>query len=258
MATLSKRFIPQYQEEHHIGSEGVWMNKNAGGSRSLCPDSLFERPHPAQNGEPYPPRTMHKIHAGLQRQMLEFLDTNNTAFREPVTLSTNSCIGKTVKHCYVHCWRKKWSTGTISILTPKSLQRAVLGKHFCIRGGEEQRSLGHSHFVRSENPECYTYIGHRLLCACMSVCQTSSTRQFRRCLKTRWLMTKLYEVVTCGHAENDWGKLSVPISTSSSSRCVGRKFGDLTNCTIGHITSTSVLHLISLSDYFDFMHYSGV
>ena len=45
------------------------------------------------------------------------------------------------------------------------------------------------------------------------------------------------EVVTCVHVkENNGGKLSVPSSSSSSSRCVERIFGDLTNCTIGHIT----------------------
>ena len=47
---------------------------------------------------------------------------------------------------------KLWATGVISILTPKALQRAVffyIGKHFCIRGGEEQRRLGPSQFIRS-------------------------------------------------------------------------------------------------------------
>ena len=45
------------------------------------------------------------------------------------------------------------------------------------------------------------------------------------------------EVVTYDHAkENDRGKISVPNSASSSSRCVEQIFGDLTNCTIGHIT----------------------
>ena len=47
--------------------------------------------------------------------------------------------------------------------TPKSLQRAVfyyIGKCFCIRGGEEQRKLGPSQFLRSEDPDCYTYVEH--------------------------------------------------------------------------------------------------
>ena len=49
----------------------------------------------------------------------------------------------------------------MSIESPKSLQRAVfyyLGKHFCIRGGEEQRRLGPSQLVRSSNPDKYTYV----------------------------------------------------------------------------------------------------
>ena len=166
-------------------------NKAAGSP--LCPDNLLERPNPAQintwlsrfvtearkqNGEPYPPRTMHQILAGLQRHMLEispnaakFLDTNNTAFRElQGTCDTvyrqlhSQGVGTAVKHTVTFTAEeeeKLWSTGVMSILTPKSLQRAVfyyVGKHFCIRGGEEQRNLGPSQFVRSENPDCYMYV----------------------------------------------------------------------------------------------------
>ena len=54
-----------------------------------------------------------------------------------------------------------WADGVIGITNPKALQRAVffyVGKRFCIRGGEEQRRLGPSQFVRSSNPDCYTYV----------------------------------------------------------------------------------------------------
>lgn len=34
------------------------------------------------------------------------------------------------------------------------------GKCFCLRGGEEQRSLGLSQLVRSSDPDCYTYVEH--------------------------------------------------------------------------------------------------
>ena len=33
-------------------------------------------------------------------------------------------------------------------------------KRFCIRGGEEQHSLGPSQFIRSVNPDCFMYVQH--------------------------------------------------------------------------------------------------
>ena len=47
--------------------------------------------------------------------------------------------------------------------SPKVLQRAVFfytGKCFCLRGGEEQRSLGPSQLVRSSDPDCYMHVEH--------------------------------------------------------------------------------------------------
>ena len=35
-----------------------------------------------------------------------------------------------------------------------------VGKRFCIRGGEEQRKLGPSQFLRTRDPDCFTYIEH--------------------------------------------------------------------------------------------------
>ena len=46
---------------------------------------------------------------------------------------------------------------------PKSLQRAVfyvIGKIFCICGGEEQRNLGPAQFICSYSPDCITYAEH--------------------------------------------------------------------------------------------------
>ena len=51
----------------------------------------------------------------------------------------------------------------IGTSSPKALQRAVFfynGKVVCIRRGEEQRKLGHSNFMRTSEPECYTYVEH--------------------------------------------------------------------------------------------------
>ena len=35
-----------------------------------------------------------------------------------------------------------------------------VGKRFCIRGGEEQRNLGPSQFLRSLDPDCLTFVEH--------------------------------------------------------------------------------------------------
>ena len=60
--------------------------------------------------------------------------------------------------------QKLWDSGVLSVDNPiGGLQRAVffyVGKCFCIRGGEGQRKLGPSQFVRSSNPDVYTYIEH--------------------------------------------------------------------------------------------------
>ena len=59
-------------------------------------------------------------------------------------------IGTAVRHTATFTpeeEEKLWVSGVIFILTPKAFQRAVffyIGKHFCIRGGEELRQLGPS------------------------------------------------------------------------------------------------------------------
>ena len=103
----------------------------------------------------------------------KFLDRSNPVFRDlhracdTVYRDLHSQgIGATVKRTATFSpeeEEKLWSTGVISILNPKALQRAVffyIGKHFCIRGGEEQRRLGPSQFIRSSDPDCYTYVEH--------------------------------------------------------------------------------------------------
>ena len=60
-----------------------------------------------------------------------------------------------------------WKSEVLCTSTPKGLQRAVfyyVGKCFCIRGGQEQRSLGPSNFKFSakpnDDPYLVTYIEH--------------------------------------------------------------------------------------------------
>ena len=75
-------------------------------------------------------------------------------------------IGTDVRHAAVitsEDEEKLWTTGVVGCNTPKNLQRAVflyVGKLMCIRGGEEQRKLGPSQFIRSSDPDCYTYAEH--------------------------------------------------------------------------------------------------
>ena len=54
-----------------------------------------------------------------------------------------------------------WQTRVLNISEPKGLFRVVfyyVGKVCCLRGGEEQRSLKVSQFVRSSDPGVYKYV----------------------------------------------------------------------------------------------------
>ena len=110
-------------------------------------------------------------------EAMKFLDSKETTFRDlHHTCNVVYCdlhdqgIGTDVRHARVFSQEeesKLWETGVLGITTPKRLQHAVFyythtctGKCFCIRGGEEQRRLGPSHFICSEKSDCYTYVEH--------------------------------------------------------------------------------------------------
>ena len=133
-----------------------------------------------QDGQPYPPKTIHLILAGLQRIMLEkrpntpkFLDRKEYRFCE-LRRSCDSVyrglhkqgIGTTVHHTQIFTKEeeeKLWATGVLGDSTPKSLQRAIyfyIGKLFCVRGGQESRDIRPSQLLRSKQPDCYTYVEH--------------------------------------------------------------------------------------------------
>ena len=116
----------------------------------------------------------------MQREVLEhtpdfpkFLDRHNTVYRELHRCCDlvyrqlhSSGVGTVIHHTETFNSEeedKMWSTGVFSIDDPQSLQRAIffyVGKHFCIRGGEEQRKLKQSQFIRCSNPEKYIYYEH--------------------------------------------------------------------------------------------------
>ena len=101
----------------------------------------------------------------------KFLDPKNTMYRD----FHRSCdtvyrqlhsqgIGTSVSHAKIFSKDEEelfWSSGVFSISNPTSLQHAVfyfVGKHFCIRGGDEQRKLSPSQFLRTTDPDSYTYV----------------------------------------------------------------------------------------------------
>ena len=170
-------------------------NERCDDGAESCPDDLLDNPNceklnywlsrfvaetRKRDGKQYPPATIHQILAGLQRHILEkhpmvpkILDRSQAVFRDlhqtcdSVYRSLHQeGIGTAVRHAAIFTADEEdrlWSTGAIGCTTPKNLQRAVffyVGKRFCIRGGDEQRKLGPSQFVRSHDPDCFTYIEH--------------------------------------------------------------------------------------------------
>ncbi len=174
---------------------GDWRAARSSESEECCPSDLFENPIVEeinkwiprflmevrkQDGQCYPPRSLHRLLSALQRQMLElnylapkFLDRSKTEFR-PIHGACNSVfhklhsegIGTSRHHTPIITDEEEeqlWSTGVFGQENPKQLQRTVfyyIGKRFCVRGAEEMRKLGPSQFKRTLDPDCITYIEH--------------------------------------------------------------------------------------------------
>ena len=130
------------------------------------------------DGCAYLHRSIHQLLSGLQRYMLgqnhllpKFMDRHNPVFRPIHNVCDSvfrelhcSGIGTSVRHTGLITEdeeSKLCDYGILGIHNPKSLQRAVffyIGKRCCVRGGDEQRLLGPSQFIRSVNPDCITYV----------------------------------------------------------------------------------------------------
>ncbi len=198
MNVISKGFIPENTRKNTAWAHNVlmeWMCERNNSSEEKCPHNLLDNPDPnkinkwlsrfvtevrKKDGSSYPPRSIHVILAALQRKMLEttpsapkFFDKGSFVFNEPRRVCDYTYrqlhtegIGCEVKHTPIFTRAeedKLWESGVIGVDTPKSLQCAIffyVGKRFCLRGGEEQRKLGPSNFVRSFDPDCYTYFEH--------------------------------------------------------------------------------------------------
>ena len=122
-----------------------------------CPDNLLETGNNEElnywlprfinevrrtDGNPYPPRSIHQLLAGLQRYMLEqnyclpkFLDRQNQQFR-PIHGACDSVyhslhcsgVGASIRHTAIISEdeeKKLWEYGILGLDNPKSLQRAV-------------------------------------------------------------------------------------------------------------------------------------
>ena len=98
----------------------------------------------------------------MDRQNAAFAELRGTCDRLSRELQ-QAGIGAAVKHAAVISATEEeqlWSSGAIGIYSPKALVRCVfyyVGKAFCICGGQEQRDLKPSQFLREYNPDRYTY-----------------------------------------------------------------------------------------------------
>ena len=123
--------------------------------------SLFAVEARKTNGDSYPPATLHQLLCGILRHMRainsecpNFLDKKDGKFKKlQSTLDSlfhnlhSEGIGKQIKHAEIFTSDnevKLWESGVVGLSTPTSLQNAVfytIGKMFCLRGGQEHRSL---------------------------------------------------------------------------------------------------------------------
>ena len=129
------------------------------------------------NGERYPPSSLHQLLCGLLRSMREknpecpnFLDKKDVRFKRiQGTLDAyfhklhSEGIGRRVKHAETISTEEEntcmlWDAGIMNTHTPLGLQNAVfyaIGKTFCLRGGQEHRTLKLSQLQRDSDKYVY-------------------------------------------------------------------------------------------------------
>ena len=142
-----------------------------------------------ENGDPYPPKTIYNLLAGVQRYMREnkstvfnIMDTKEPDFRplhntidyffrklHSEGVGTNPQQSAIISHGEEELL---WSTGVMGTSNPKQLLHAVFfycGLNLCLRGGNEHRALKFSQFncLDVPNPDsptvstvCYQYTEH--------------------------------------------------------------------------------------------------
>ena len=173
-----------------------WRTERNGGNEEVCPENLLEEPKSdllnywlarfvveirREDSKSYPATSIKGVLAGLYWYSYEcvptrvvcpnFMNRRDPCFRDLMGALQvkfrglrEEGVGAIVKHAPVVLpeeEQKFWDTKVFGIDSPVALQRAVffyVGKVCCLRGGEEQRNLKPSQFVRCASPLGYTYI----------------------------------------------------------------------------------------------------
>ena len=188
LSTLSKGFTPKntdrstnwalsnfkdWAKEKHINPDDILLstdpqvlNKNL---------SRFIVETRKESGQAYPPSTLHQLLCGLLRFMRQknidtpnFLEKNDPRFKHlHSTLDSYfnqlhaSGVGRQVQHSEIISAQeedKLWSLGVLNTTTPRGLLNAVfyiIGKSFCLRGGQEHRDLKLSQLKRMDDHYMY-------------------------------------------------------------------------------------------------------
>ena len=128
-------------------------------------------------GKKYPASTILCLLWGLLREMRSvspdcpnFMDTSDSRFKGMHSIVDSyfrqlrsEGVGAAVRHASLINKDEEnllWQQGVLGDDTPERLLRAVFyynGKNICLRGGKEHRCLKISQFVRSYDPDMYTY-----------------------------------------------------------------------------------------------------
>ena len=128
-------------------------------------------------GKKYPPSTVYSLLSGLLRHMRSvvpdcpnFLDLKDSRFKAMHAVVDayfrslrEEGIGADVKHTSIVSKEEEntlWEQGIIGANSPASLLHAIFfynGKNFCLRGGNEHRSLKISQLTREKDPDRYLY-----------------------------------------------------------------------------------------------------
>ena len=169
-----------------------WRDARNAAAEEKCPDDLFSDCNVQklnywlsrlvvevrrEDGKPYPASSISNVLAGLYRHAKtvvpncpNFMNRKDTSFRELTGAIQvrfrelrEQGVGAVAKHAAIVSESEEdalWKSG-VGTDDPLALQRAVfyyVGKVFCLRGGQEQRNLKPSQFVRSSDPDRYTYV----------------------------------------------------------------------------------------------------
>ena len=162
----------------------------AGDNASLCEWlCVFCKEARKQNGEPYTPRSISQLLAGIQRYMHRETDSGITLLdgKDPVFQPLHRLLDSLFRDLHaqgIGATRRRsstlskddedrlWSMGVLGVKTPEALLNAVFfynGMFLILRGGEEHRKLKLSQFKFSTVPDpkqsgvtttCVTYTEH--------------------------------------------------------------------------------------------------